>query len=261
MKIKRFFNSLRSLASFACSDKLLNLDTFVGPHGYLEATCHGGAVTLSSPDSDVTLHVPMNTIQGGVAAWVHTNPTTFKHLLPNRECLVSPIVMFGPKSPTDPITCSAGQYFTIQIPHVIPNVVDLQSRIRVRYGDIHGPSLLMRQAYQRGQASNQGVSYQVNDTHITVYSRHLTGFVVTLARDYCFSKESSIRVFGALGDTGLCLKAYMCSSLYAIKDFQEVESLFLNRIRHCPIWQINWVPLTTSKKMQKKLLVISGCSL
>ena len=200
---------------------------FVGPHGYLEAACDGAAVTLSSPDSDVTLHVPRNTVQGDVAAWVHTNPTVFKHLLPNRECLISPIVMFGPKSGTDPVTCRAGQYFTIQIPHAVPNIVDLQSEIRVRYGDIHGPILLLRQAYQRGPFSDQEVSYQVNDSHITVYSRHLTGFVVTLSRDYCYSKESSIRVFGTLGDSGLCLKAYLCSPLYVIKDFQEVKSLFL----------------------------------
>ena len=175
----------------------------------------------------MTLHVPRNTILGDVAAWVHTNPTIFKHLLPNRECLISPIVMFGPKSITDPVTCRAGQYFTIQIPHAVPKIDGLESKIRVRYGDIHGPSLLMKQAYQRGQLSDQEVSYQVNDSHITVYSRLLTGFVVTLSRDDCYSEESSIRVFGALGDSCLCLKAYLCSPLYAIKDFQEVKSLFL----------------------------------
>ena len=135
--------------------------------------------------------------------------------------------MFGTKSATDPVTCRTGQYFTIQIPHTVTNIVDLQAKIMVRYGDIHGPSLLMRQAYQRGPTSDQEVSYQVNDSHITVYSRLLTGFVVTFSRDYCHSEESSIRVFGALGDTGLRLKAYLCSSLYAIKDFQEVKP-FLN---------------------------------
>ena len=193
----------------------------------MEAACDGAAVTLSPPDSDVTLHVPRNTVRGHIAAWVHTNPSAFKHLLFYGECLISPIVMFGPKSATDSVTCRTGQYFTIQIPHVVPNIVDLQPKIRVKYGDIHGASLLMRQAYQRDRGSDQAVSYQVNDSHITVYSRLLTGFVVTLSRDYCHSKESSIRVFGALRDTGLCLKAYLCSSLYAIKDFQEVKSFLL----------------------------------
>ena len=192
----------------------------------MEAACNGAAVTQSSPDSDVTLHVPSNTVQGNVAAWVHTNPTVFKHLLFYGECLISPIVMFGTKSATDPVTCRTGQYFTIQIPHVVPNTVDLQMNIRVRYGDIHGPSLLMRQAYERVRSSDQEVSYQVNDSHTTVYSRLLTGFVVTFLRDYCHSKESSIRVFGSFGDTGLRLKAYLCSSLYAIKDFQEVIFFF-----------------------------------
>ena len=132
----------------------LNLVIFVGSHRYVEASCNGTAVTLSSPDSDVTLHVPRNTVRGHVAAWVHTNPSAFKHLLFYGECLISPIVMFGTKSATDSVTCRVGQYFTIQIPHAVSNIVDLQAKIRLRYGDIHGPSLLMRQAYQRGPASD-----------------------------------------------------------------------------------------------------------
>ena len=110
----------------------------------------------------------------------------------------------------------------IRIPHSVPNALEVKSKVRVRYGDIFGPSLLMKQAKPNGKIQNREVSYEVDDNHVTVYSRYLTGFMITLSCFDCYSKDGSILVYGSMNDGCVSLKAFLCSSLCCIKDFRKV---------------------------------------
>ena len=61
---------------------------------YMEATVSGNAATLSSPDSDVSLDLPYNAVYGKVVGRVFPDTRRFKHVIPENECLMSPLVMF-----------------------------------------------------------------------------------------------------------------------------------------------------------------------
>ena len=63
---------------------------------------------------------------------VHTNPKDFLHVIPEGECLISPIVEIQCISEKTP---SESTWFRIDVPHCL-EPQDFK-KIKVRHGDIH----------------------------------------------------------------------------------------------------------------------------
>ena len=161
---------------------------FSGSHVRAESIFSDGGLILSPSNSDVSLTAPRGATDG-VIGEIYPSMWLFRNLIPKFECLISPFVKITPKSSDSQIYCRESQYLTIRIPHAVPNALEVKSKFRVRYGDIFGPSLLMKQAKPNGKIQNQEVSYEVDDNYITVCSRYLTGFMVTLSCFDCYSKD------------------------------------------------------------------------
>ena len=188
---------------------------------HFEAISDGAAVTLSSPDSDVSLDVPRNAVNGTVVARVYGNSQRFRHLIPAQECLLSPIVIFEPKSSTAASAFKNNQHFTAEIPHTVVET-NIHNKIKVRYGDVHKSGQLLKTAGKKDQNKSQDVSYEVHASHITVYSRFLTGFLVTVPGSACCSRQASIRIYGSLKNDQVGVKTFLCNYLYSTKDYQKV---------------------------------------
>ena len=201
---------------------------FPGSHVRAESILNDAGLILSPSNSDVSLIATKGATDGVIIGEIYPSVWLFRNLIPKFECLISPFVKFTSKSSDTQAYCREGQYLTIRIPHALPNALEVKSKVRVRYGDIFGPSLLMKQAKPDGKIQNQEVSYEVDDNYITVYSRCLTGFMVTLSCFNCNSKDGSILVYGSMNGDCVLLKAFLCSSLCRIKDFRKVGNYNIN---------------------------------
>ena len=202
---------------------------FSGSHVRVESISNDAGLTLTPTNSDVSLIASKGATEGAIVGEVYPNMWLFRNLIPKLECLISPFVKFAPKFPDIPIYCRESQYLTIRIPHALANTLEIKSKVRVRYGDIFGPSLLMKQAKPKN-GKTQEVSYEVDDNNVTVYSRYLTGFVVTLSCFDCYRKDGSILVYGSMDNGCVSLKAFLCSSLCRIKDFRKVRNNDINMV-------------------------------
>ena len=100
------------------------------------ATSNSEACTVASPDSDVSLDVPEEAVQEVVIGRIHTNISTFRHLTPEDQCPISPIVEFYPIAVGD-TTITGHKGYKIRIPHSLTDVKKLKKQVRVWYGDIH----------------------------------------------------------------------------------------------------------------------------
>ena len=201
---------------------------FSGSHVRVESILNDAGLILSPSNSDVSLIATKGATDGVIIGEIYPSVWLFRNLIPKFECLISPFVKFSSKFPDTKMYCRESQYLTMWIPHAVPNGLEVKSKVRIRYGDIFGPRLLMKQAKPDGKIQNQEVSYEVDDNYITVYSRCLTGFMVTLSYFNCYSKDRSILVYGSMNDHCVSLKAFLCSSLCRIKDFRKVRNYNIN---------------------------------
>ena len=193
------------------------------------ATSNSEACTVASPDSDVFLDVPEEAVQEMVVGRVYTNIAKFRHLIPEDECPISPIVEFCPIAIGD-TTIADHKGYRIHIPHSFTDVEKVKKQVRVWYGDIHNKKGKLKLITQRDVQLGK-MSFEINDKFLTIHTDHLTGFMATLHGSVCYERHLCLKFCGSLSEiTGseacrVKLKSVLCSSLHNIKDFEKVKHL------------------------------------
>ena len=86
---------------------------------------NGKSAVLQGPRSDVQLHIPEG-LHGFISGHAHTDPTPFLNVIPESECLVSPIMEYN-CSFTSISDCFKG-LFEIKIPHCLRNSDEFPKR-------------------------------------------------------------------------------------------------------------------------------------
>lgn len=112
----------------------------------------------------------------------------FRHLVPPYETPLVPIVEFVQKAMFGDYIPNS-QNFRLEIQHPIPDTVN-HDAIRVRYGNLHQASKLLKTASNEGKDE---VSFKVMSDCITVHTPHLTGFIPTIPS---YSKGLELKVYG-----------------------------------------------------------------
>ena len=110
---------------------------------------------------------------------------------------------------------SNSQNFRLEMQHHIPNIVK-HDAIRVRYGNLHQASKLLKTASNEGKDE---VSFKVVGDCITVHTLHLTGFIPTIST---YSQGLKLKVYGSwrkniVGGWSVGLKAFLCNPIYTMK--------------------------------------------
>ena len=175
---------------------------------------HGERTALQGPESDVQLHIPEG-FYGFISGHTHTDLTPFLGYIPESECLVSPIAEYN--------CFPSGTYsglFEIKIPHCVQDRKQFQ-HIRVRHGDVH-----------KNTPFYEKCTFTVDEEYITVQTSKFSQFICTVAgcqETRCGNPKAFI--FGRITPLRYppiksALRIYMCSPLYNIRDFKEVEIYF-----------------------------------
>ena len=74
------------------------------------------------------LHVPEEAIQEVVVGRVYTTMLKFRHLIPQNECLVTPLVEYLPKSLGDYPSYRKDK-FIVRLPHSIRDIKQVQDTL------------------------------------------------------------------------------------------------------------------------------------
>ena len=183
--------------------------------GYKLFSCvqvDGKKAVLQGPYSAVELHIPEG-LHGFISGHAHTDPTPFLNVIPESECLVSPIVeykcSFTKNSPEG--------LFEIKVPHCVRNRKQFQ-HIRVRHGDIYSNLPFSAIA-----------SFSVDEDFITIITSRFSQYICTAdgCRESCTGNAKAF-IFGRITPLRYppiksALRIYMCSPLYNIIDFKRVR--------------------------------------
>ena len=85
-------------------------------------------VTIQALHSDIILHVP-DGVYGVILGNIHTDHWRFRHLVPERDCIIGPMCEFHFKGSEIPSRAR----FRILVPHIVTNVAANLDHIRVKH--------------------------------------------------------------------------------------------------------------------------------
>ena len=174
---------------------------------------NGETTVLQGPKSDVKLRIPKG-LWGFIYGHAHTDPTPFLSVLPESECLVSPIVEYN---------CFLRSnfregLFVIKIPHCVQDQKQFQN-IRVWHGDIH-----------KKTSFHKKCTFTVDEHFVNIQTSTFSQFFCTLCSHSCYGNPKAF-IFGRINPLRYlpiysALRIYMCSPLYDILDFEQVKNHF-----------------------------------
>ena len=195
---------------------------------YSTVTTMGG-ISLQVASSAVTLNVAEG-IRAVIIHAIHTDCTQFKNLIPDTECLISPIVEYSVKE------LEVEEYFPqykyqICIPHCLQKPEHL-STIRIRHGDMEKRNSFQIISYQEAQPDSSPY-YEADEHFIRIYTNHFSTFICSSCKKVCDAFMvaflfGSLRLFVDDGETFAKMKTFLCSSLYNLQAFQEVNIFLPN---------------------------------
>ena len=197
---------------------------------YFVSVVHGEGSVVAYPDSDITLEVTHN-IRTVVMQHSQTNFESVRKSIPQRECLITPMVEFHTLESTGAEEHDGHRYrYKVTIPHYLSRRHNL-SCVKVRYGDINKPGSL--RMLRKGNPEKEKLPcYKIGRKTITIYCNHFCDIVCTSTQKVCTSKILALP-FGWIGpdssnlQTFTKVKTYVCSFLYSDKKLQLV-SLYSN---------------------------------
>ena len=169
---------------------------------------------LQGPNSSVKLFIPKR-LNAFVMGHAHTDVKPFLHLIPDGECLVSPIVdyncTFNREKPN-------GTWFKIVVPHCIRKKQHLKN-VKVRHGDIYKNVPFV-------EVPTDVCHFEVDEQNITIFTRHFSQFICTGCEKVC-QGDGKAFIFGGLSPLEYkplkaALRLYMCSPLHRIDDYRLV---------------------------------------
>ena len=178
----------------------------------------GNDCILQGPKSSVKLHIPQD-LDAVAMGHAHTDVKPFLHVIPEGECLVSPVAEYH-------YTAKKTKYawFRLQIPHCVKKKEHLRDII-VRHGDIHKDVPFSE--VPRCETLDTDCYYEVDEKHIIIYTTHFSQFTCTLCKKVCCGDGKAF-IFGGLSPLAFtpltaALRLYMCSPLYKIDDYRLVS--------------------------------------
>ena len=182
---------------------------------YCGIKVNGKSAVLQGSKSAVKLYIPEG-IHGFISGHAHTDPTPFLNVIPESECLVSPIVEYNCFFRSN---CRPNGLFIIKVPHCVQDQKQFQY-IRVRHGDIYNKTPFYEKC-----------AFTVDDQFINIHTSTFSQFICTVCSQSCsgnpkafiFGRITPVRYFPIYS----ALRIYMCSPLYDILDFEQVFSFFI----------------------------------
>ena len=194
---------------------------------YHVTVTNGKALTMKSPDSEITLEVP-DGLKSVIMQHIHTDFEAVNMYIPPHECIVSPAVRFIVQKGN----YQESQHFKVfkaKIPHCLPEAYDF-SFLKVRLGNLSRKGSLKE--VQRGKPQSTDTSYYTADKkHITLYTNHFCDVVCTSSKKICDS-ALVILPFGYLypdpgeNKTMAKVKVFLCSYLFNRQDVRMVSLSF-----------------------------------
>ena len=185
---------------------------------------HGDARILQAPDSDVSLNIPEGS-EGLFTMKIHTDHTRFLRVIPDEECIISPLVQVEHKKISDEVKGKESLIYDIKIPHSLRSAIGYKT-VRVRRGQNFENKISIQELKMRSEA--EGDSYEIDQKFITIFTWKFSTFVCTSCGNTCQARVM-LFLLGKLeprqeaSDTLTQIKSYICSDLYCIKDFREVS--------------------------------------
>ena len=200
---------------------------------------NGQSCLVQAEGSEVSLQVPEG-VNGTIIGKTHTDNAKFVHLIDDNECLVSPVSEFNLEGKSN----QDGNNFKVKIPHIIKDVEKAKKHIKVKHRNIHSQATatvgFKRKKKQSGQMvmkkrkdSLEGDAwYDVDNKFVTIETRELGMFIVTVEGLNCCSDSATCFVFGSLKyfpdkKSLATLKAYFWSIHGRIKDYEMVGMPFV----------------------------------
>ncbi len=196
-------------------------------------------------DTDVFLDIPPG-IQGVIIAAVHTDPTPFLDVIPDKECIIAPIVTlcYRPKSEEyslENLKKNPTHYFTVHIPHIAQKKKD---SIIVRSGHSSDARVNNKPAYKdiprtlvKGdirEASPKGTFITASTEHgdeILLQTQRFCTITVT-SRECTCEKEAVALIYGGFyghEKKFATTKAYLASPLYKNRGHRKVDGHHFNQ--------------------------------
>ena len=159
-----------------CQEKLYHSALFHKNYkDYCVSVVHGEGSVVTYCDSDVTLEVTHN-MRTVVMQHSRTNFESVRKAIPQKECLISPVVEFHTLELAGPEELVGHRYrYKATIPHYLSRRHNL-SCVKVRYGDINKPESL--RMLRKGNPEKENLPcYKIGRKNITIYCNHFCDVV------------------------------------------------------------------------------------
>ena len=144
---------------------------------YFVSMAQGVGSVVHDPCSNVRLEVA-NSVKTVVMQHLHTDFQIVRNTIPQKECLISPVVGFHTFELEEPEELEGNGYrYKATIPHYLSKSYNL-SCVKVRFGDISSPQSL--RMLRNGRSDKENVPYYiVNKKTIKIYCNHFCEVVCT----------------------------------------------------------------------------------
>ena len=193
---------------------------------YFVSVVHGEGSVVQDPHSDVKLEVA-HSVKTVVMQHSHTNFQLVRNAVPQKECLITPVVEFYTLELEGPQELEGNRYrYKATIPHYLSRRHNLLS-VKVRTGDIRSPESL--RMLRKGNPEKEKLPcYHIGRKTITIYCNHFCDVVCTSSQKVCTSKIVALP-FGRIGpdssktQTFTKVETYVCSFLYSDKKLKWVR--------------------------------------
>ena len=182
--------------------------------------------TIQGPNSDVKLQTPKGAY-GMVFGTVHTNHQQFLHLIPDSDCLICPVCEYG--FHPDEEKHSPEGMFKLLIPHIVKDIEKVRGHIQVRQTSSKHDLELTTDIPHRGNAQDDDAFWDIDETHVCIYTNHFCKFTVTAEGITCCAQSAELLLFVSIKQqtlTTVTVKPYFGSLFYENKDYVKVGHCF-----------------------------------
>ena len=209
---------------------------------------HGSAVTIQALHSDVILHVP-DGVYGIILGNIHTDHWRFRHLIPENDCIISPICEFHFHGST----IQPKPKFRLLIPHILCNTEKTARYIQVKFQQKQG-GVLQQAKHLNSQypvASND-VIFELHSRNVEILTDHFSEFLITAKEIECCCHSALVLVFSrmncesnpTIADIGICF----ASLHFKIQDYLQVtRNIPIDALYHEILRNLVSHPLSLSK--------------
>ena len=208
--------------------------------GDLVAITRGTHIILENPDSETLLEVAEG-VKAIVKLSNNTELMSMKEIIPENECLVSPVVHF---EITETGSSNAGHKYKATIPHIASS--DQLSSLKVKTGDIQKPESMQEVKKDKPEKPDEPY-YRVNPGTVTLNSSSVCDVMCTSDQKMCTSKILAVP-FGCIQIdenangaetnieflTSVKVKTLLCNHLYSYPVYRDVSTCLLLHYQKLP---------------------------